>query len=305
MTEQFDVFLCHNHLDKPEVQTIKNELLKAGLQPFLDESDLPIGSRWSDYLVTAMDQSRSAAIFLGNHGLGNTQKKEIKRLEGNHFDNSIPFIPVYLPNAPKNINWEGFNFIKYVGVDFRSGGDSDPMEKLIQAIRVTNPQINQPRSPEPQIKQDYLPSEKGVDYTRLRDLLKTGSWKEADQETARLMLKVANRETEGWLDSDSIKKFPCTDLRTIDQLWVKYSNGHFGFSVQKRIWESVGKDYEKFGDRVGWRKVRATGMFFNKEWLYYNQLTFSLQAPQGHLPASRAFLTFGASLASRLVECNI
>ncbi len=32
----------------------------------------------------------------------------------------------------------------------------------------------------------------------------------------------------------------CEDLRTIDQLWVKYSNGRFGFSVQKRIWHSIG-----------------------------------------------------------------
>lgn len=142
------------------------------------------------------------------------------------------------------------------------------------------------------------------------------------------MLKAAGREEEDWLSSDSIESFPCTDLRTIDQLWVKYSNGRFGFSVQKRIWESVGKDYEKFGDRVGWRK----GMFFNKEWVYYNELTFSLQAPQGHLPAkvlyggawtgeedveedvryisslaslySRDKINI-SSLASRLVKCNI
>ncbi|WP_425335064.1 GUN4 domain-containing protein [Nostoc punctiforme] len=76
--------------------------------------------------------------------------------------------------------------------------------------------------------------------------------------------------------------FPCTDLRTIDQLWVKYSNGRFGFSVQKRIWESVGKDYEKFGDRVGWRK----GMFLDlKDWKSYSGLTFTTDSLQGHLPA--------------------
>ncbi|MEI2580272.1 GUN4 domain-containing protein [Scytonema sp. PRP1] len=84
-----------------------------------------------------------------------------------------------------------------------------------------------------------LPSEKGVDYTRLRDLLAAGKWKEADEETFAVMLKASGRENDGWLDIESIKNFPCTDLRTIDQLWVKYSNGGFGFSVQKRIWESV------------------------------------------------------------------
>ncbi|GET37524.1 serine/threonine-protein kinase [Microseira wollei] len=118
-------------------------------------------------------------------------------------------------------------------------------------------------------------------YQKLRDLLKAGKWKEADKETAKVMLQVAGREKEGWLDSDSIQNFPCEDLRAIDQLWVKYSNGRFGFSVQKRIWQEVGdvEDLEtehRLGDRLGWR--------VKDEWLNYNDLTFSLNAPLGHLP---------------------
>lgn len=125
---------------------------------------------------------------------------------------------------------------------------------------------------------DNLSSEKGVDYTRLRDLLKAGNWKEADEETFTVMLKAAGKEQRGSLDVFDFKKFPCTDLRTIDQLWVKYSNGHFGFSVQKRILESVGKDLEKFGDLVGWCKG-------DKAWLsVISEVTFSQSAPRGHLP---------------------
>ncbi|MEH1976894.1 MAG: GUN4 domain-containing protein [Nostoc sp.] len=123
-----------------------------------------------------------------------------------------------------------------------------------------------------------LLSEKGIDYTRLRDLLKAGDWKEADQETLAVMLKATGRERErqDYLNINSIHNFPCTDLRTIDQLWVKYSNGRFGFSVQKRIWESLGKDYEKFGDRVGWRK--------SEKWLRYSDMLLNTSAPEGHLP---------------------
>ncbi|MGF1934947.1 MAG: GUN4 domain-containing protein [Nostoc sp. ChiQUE02] len=131
-----------------------------------------------------------------------------------------------------------------------------------------------------------LLSEKGIDYTRLRDLLKAGNWKEADQQTLAVMLQATGREQEGWLDPESINNLPCSDLRTIDQLWVKYSDGHFGFSVQKRIWESFGKDYQKFGDRVGWRK----GINFNKDWLFYSDLTFTKNSPQGHLPARYVLL---------------
>jgi hypothetical protein len=115
-------------------------------------------------------------------------------------------------------------------------------------------------------------------------LLAAGKWKEADEETLAMMVKAAGRETEGYLDYESIKNFPCTDLRTIDQLWVKYSKGLFGFSVQKRIYESAGKDYEKFSYRVGWRQWGG--------WLSYSQFTFSLNAPKGHLPGKDSAVLF-------------
>lgn len=121
-------------------------------------------------------------------------------------------------------------------------------------------------------------------YQKLEQLLAAGKWQEADKETVWVMLQVAGREKEGWLNSDSIQKFPCEDLRQIDRLWVKYSNGRFGFSVQKRIWEEVGghpgANYEtkrRVGDRVGWR--------VGGKWKNYSELTFSPSAPVGHLPS--------------------
>ncbi|MBG1267898.1 caspase, EACC1-associated type, partial [Nostoc sp. WHI] len=122
----------------------------------------------------------------------------------------------------------------------------------------------------------------GVDYTRLRDLLKAGKWKEADQETLAIMLKVANREKETWLDTDSMEKFPCNDLRTIDQLWVKYSSGRYGLSVQKKIWLEVGKKHNAFNTRVGWQMSRKwfLGGFLNESSINYDGT-----ATEGHLPA--------------------
>ncbi len=127
-----------------------------------------------------------------------------------------------------------------------------------------------------------LKSAVGMDYRNLRDLLAAGKWKEADEETLRVMLAVAKREKEGWLDINSIDNFPCEDLRTIDKLWVKYSNGRFGFSVQKRIYQSLGgtREYnpeiwQAFGDKVGWRK--------GGKWLYYKDI-YDIKAPEAHLP---------------------
>jgi hypothetical protein len=127
-----------------------------------------------------------------------------------------------------------------------------------------------------------------MDYRKLRDYLAQGKWEEADKETERVMLAVAKREEEGWLDDENIDNFPCEDLRTIDQLWVKHSDGKFGFSVQKRIYKGLGgtREYngeiwQKFGDKVGWRKEGS--------WLYYKNITFDRKAPEGHLPGVSRF----------------
>jgi uncharacterized caspase-like protein len=166
---------------------------------------------------------------------------------------------------------------------------------------------------------DDLNSERGLDYQRLSELLATGDWKAADRETFTLMLKAARREKVGWLDIKSINKFPGIDLCTIDQLWVKYSKGRFGFSVQKRIWESLGgqtdADYQtwcEFGDRIGWR--------VNNNWLFYSDLNFADNAPVGHFPAAASVdllnvrqgwvvglfgcLVGFSALTCRLANCN-
>jgi hypothetical protein len=109
------------------------------------------------------------------------------------------------------------------------------------------------------------------------------------------MLLIAKREDEGYLDVESIKKFPCEELRTIDKLWVDYSNGKFGFSVQKKVWIACGgvpgkydyDVYKKFADQVGWRR--------SGNWLGYDELTLELELGElldrkevvkyAHLPA--------------------
>jgi GUN4-like len=87
------------------------------------------------------------------------------------------------------------------------------------------------------------------------------------------------------LRDEDYQNFPREELRIMDQLWVKYSKGKFGFSVQKQIWLDLGgkldrKDdwdtFVKLGERVGWKK--------NGKWLYYSDYDFSTNAPNGHLP---------------------
>lgn len=127
----------------------------------------------------------------------------------------------------------------------------------------------------------------GKDYTKLRNLLADGEWKKADEETLKRMVKISKRDREGWrwLDRGEIEQFPWQDLRIINRLWVDYSNGRFGFSVQKQIWQSINvannNDFEKektLGDRVGWR--------VNNNWIKSDEFTFDISASEGHLPST-------------------
>ncbi len=125
------------------------------------------------------------------------------------------------------------------------------------------------------------------EYTRLRDLLKSCQWREADEETAAVMQKIAGREKQAWVDKAIIKNFPCTDLNMINNLWLEYSNGRFGLSVQQQIFASVNHNWDEFGDRIGWctkkgwfRRFRGSEI----HWKTHAELTFNTTAPVGHLP---------------------
>ncbi len=135
----------------------------------------------------------------------------------------------------------------------------------------------------------------GVDYNRLHELLKAEKWKEADLETTRAIFQAAGREEEESLrKQEHIDNFSCEDLRIIDQLWLEFSQGKFGFSVQKEIYQNLGgtRDDEvmnNFGDSVGWRK--------GGEWLILNHWGLGIPstslgeidaptAPRGQFPTT-------------------
>jgi hypothetical protein len=173
----------------------------------------------------------------------------------------------------------------------RDGVQGIPTEKFpnlisnIQNNTQNNTQANTPRN-NPSPTNEPTP----VIFQNLEALLKAGKWRDADLETWNLMLKLTKRELtkreqERWLRLEDVKNFPRQELRKMDQLWVKYSNGKFGFSVQKQIWLELGgkldgesdwDTFTKLGLRVGWKK--------NYEWLDYDSFTFSTNALRGHLP---------------------
>jgi GUN4-like len=155
-----------------------------------------------------------------------------------------------------------------------------------------------------------LASEKGIDYAKLRDLLQASKWQDADQETKDRMCEVMGRQKEGWLQDSDVQNFPCIDLCTIDQLWVKHSQGQFGFSVQKKNWQECGSptsyntNWENFGEAVGWRKKGFLGM--NSDWKSLVDITFdNSSAPKGHLPWVWSGVVQGLKRGSSISEGRV
>ncbi|MEH2276442.1 MAG: GUN4 domain-containing protein [Nostoc sp.] len=322
MERPFDVFLAYNSLDKPEVQVIATALRLRNLVPWIDDEQIPPGRPFQDEIQQAIPLVKSAAIFIGVGGLGRWQNWELKSLMDECVEGGIPVIPVLLPGVEeipkkfvflKQFKWVSFSESISIIDDVSA---LDLLEWGITQIK-PQPQLTKTSNRESATSQnqptqtDNLDSEKGIDYTRLRDLLAAKNWKEADQETYRVMIQAVGKEYGDYLDEDELLNFPCTDLRTVDSLWVKYSNGHFGFSVQKEIYLSVGgkadgkyyeKVWEKFGDRVGWR-VKIN--WISSEWISYSDVNFDTASPVGHLPSCVWGVGFSGSLFSRIKTCKL
>jgi uncharacterized caspase-like protein len=242
-----------------DIATLKNDAYRA-----LVEEDIELAEQlWIRVLAAASGRDMEAVKALQKIERLRIRRSEPPSLSSSFTNqNSSKGVPVYLPPFDRHI-------------------------PRISPIRVELPPSIEPPNIKSGSLTDDLSSERGVDYIGLRDLLAAGKWKEADEETLAVMIKAAGQEKEGYLDRKCIETFSCTDLRTIDCLWVKYSDQRFGFSIQKRIWESLGGkpgEYHKemmtkFGEAVGWRE-KDTDV-----WLHYSHLIFSQDAPAGHLPA--------------------
>lgn len=125
-------------------------------------------------------------------------------------------------------------------------------------------------------------------YSHLAELLIANNWKEADQETTKIILQITG--STGVISFINFENLTCEDLHIIDLLWVKHSNGRFGFSIQQKIWlECGGKmDWETkclLCDCLGWRKDGKWLDFSRGRYLHYDYLTSNPPVPNGYLPA--------------------
>ena len=101
------------------------------------------------------------------------------------------------------------------------------------------------------------------------------------------MLQAVHNEEKQYLAPEDISRLPCISIDQIDRLWRKFSNHHFGFSIQYPIWQSAGGNYQQIycSDQTFEQYTTQLGWCIKDEqdYLLKNEI-YSIDAPKGHLP---------------------
>lgn len=104
-------------------------------------------------------------------------------------------------------------------------------------------------------------------------------FEEADRLTSEHLRQLAGEAAvqRGYVYYSEVPPIASVDLESIDRLWVMYSQGRFGFSVQIRLLRSLNGRWDQLWPRLGWKQGGV--------WTRYpRSFTWSLEAPEGHLP---------------------
>lgn len=143
LSMSFHVFLSHNSKDKPDVKRLGEALKIRNLTVWLDEWELRPGLSWQDALEDIISNCKSAAVCVGDNGIGPWEDPEMKALlrrfvAEKKTGNILPIIPVLLPGAPDDVKLplflEGFTW-----VDLREGLKKDGLDRLEWGITGVRP----------------------------------------------------------------------------------------------------------------------------------------------------------------------
>jgi GUN4-like/ARM-like repeat domain, GUN4-N terminal len=126
-----------------------------------------------------------------------------------------------------------------------------------------------------------LKSDLNVDYLPLQQLLVEQNFLEADKLNNLKLCELAGEASlaRKWIYFTEVNGLPATDLRTLNALWLAHSEGRFGYSVQRELWVSVGRDWIKLWSKILWKD--------GNNWTRYpGSFDWTIAAPKGHLPLS-------------------
>jgi hypothetical protein len=119
----------------------------------------------------------------------------------------------------------------------------------------------------------------GIDHAPLQRHLMQQEFEDADRLTSDILRQLAGPDAvkRGYVFYSEVAAMPSVDLESLDRLWLVYSQGRFGFSIQGRLLRACGGQWERLWPRLGWKS--------DGRWTRYpGSFTWSLGAPDGHMP---------------------
>ncbi|MBD2079543.1 GUN4 domain-containing protein [Leptolyngbya sp. FACHB-17] len=307
---QFDVFLCHNSEEKSQVEQIRDQLRAKQIYAFLDRYDFEPFRPWQKQLEEVMPRIKAAAIFLGQSGMGPWQDIEMQGFLQEFARRELRMGIVVLPNCPDELIEKVPLFLKsFHHIDFRQTRPH-PMGQLIWGITGNRLDFEEGSSlEEVNISRltplTQLEAQNSSDLDKLESLLSAQKWKEADEQTKKIVLKdnQGNR-----LTAPKIRELASELLDSIDRLWVGYSGGKFGLKIQRQLWQKILEPKKKprfnpfakveapVTESQAWSQfVSSVGWYSDDKRQYVpdERFDFSRKAPEGCFPRTRLWLHGG------------
>ncbi|CAN7128722.1 unnamed protein product [Brassica rapa subsp. narinosa] len=137
-----------------------------------------------------------------------------------------------------------------------------------------------------------ITTETATKFDALATHLINQDFRKADEETRRLLIQIAGEAAikRGYVFFSEVKSISIEDLQAIDNLWTKHSDGRFGYSVQRKIWLKVKKDFTRFFIKVEWMKLLDTEVVQYNYRAFPDEFKWELndETPLGHLPLTNA-----------------
>lgn len=302
------IFISYSRKDEAQMRELERHLQplkRSQLVESWHDGYLIPGDEWEPQIKAQLEQAQIILLLISVDFINSDYcyNIELRKAIARHKAKDACVIPVIL----RDCMWEDMTIsdmclgeLQALPKDAKPVGNwENPDKAFANVARGIRKRIQQLKQDQEQgtaeaQHQDELRSEKGIDYTHLRDLLKAKDWKAADAEIYEVMIQAVGKQSGDWCTVDELLNFPCIDLHTIDKLWIKYSQGKFGFSVQKKIYIDCGAKldgkypgdeiWNKFCGLVDWRRG-GTG-------IHYDDVIFATSAIRGHLPVIAPRLLF-------------
>lgn len=129
----FDVFVCHNSRDKPEIRRLNSELKNRGVKTWFDEEQFEPGDLWQTKLERTIESINACVVVVGDSGFGPWQSAEQRAFIDQFLSRGCTVIPIIIGNS-ENIPELPLFLRQFMWSDLRDG-DSTKIDRIVKVLK--------------------------------------------------------------------------------------------------------------------------------------------------------------------------